>query len=260
MVAAHPKALVSLGEVERAVGREKGRIATREAEEWVTIVKQFSQRHFTYETDKMPAIMSIVSEWETRFRQEAYWAGLWSATLDKQLMWKVPTHYSPRSAHLSYIAPSWSWASRAHPIWYQQLGDMDFYRDALFEVVSCEVVPVHEHLPNGAIKSAQLTIKCIAELITLGDLKSQDASCTVSVSNGDAKFEFDDSPRPLDIRTVWLLQINEEEPYNNNHPIGIAVTEDGTNSDDTKLYKRVGSFVCNGCRNFEGPVRSFTLI
>lgn len=122
-------------------------------------------------------------------------------------------------------------------------------------MVSCEVIPVHEDLPNGAIKSAKFTFKCIAELVDLGDLKSQDVSCTVS--SGPVSFEFDDSPRPQDIRKAWLPYINDEEPYNNSHGIGIAVAE--VDADGTKLYKRVGRFICRG-HGLKGSRRTFTLI
>ncbi|PLB35024.1 HET domain-containing protein [Aspergillus candidus] len=264
LIPAHPKALVNLREVEQVVERERGKWGdyddqSANAEEWVTIVKQYSQRSLTYEVDKMPAFMGIVSEWETRFGQGAYWAGVWSATLTKDLIWKSRRDYSPRSAHESYVAPSWSWASRAHPVYYQDLREINtFEGNSSFEVVSCEVIPAHEDLPNGAIKSAQLTVKCIAELVDLGDSESEFASC--AVSSGSVRIEFDDSPRSQDIREVWLLYVNDEEPYNNPHGIGIAVAEvDHTDADGPKLYKRVGCFVCAG-RGLEGPRRTFTII
>ncbi|PLN77560.1 heterokaryon incompatibility protein-domain-containing protein [Aspergillus taichungensis] len=231
LVTAHPKSLVSFGELEQAVEREKSPWSdygcqAAKAEEWVTIVKQYSLRSLTYEADKMPAIMGIVSEWETRFEQGTYWAGLWSTTLAKDLIWKVPREY--------------------------------FEGKDSFEVVSCEVIPVHEDLPHGAIKSAQLTVKCIAELVDLGDSDFENVSCTVS--SGSVSIDFDDSPKPRDVREVWLLYINDEEPYNNSHGIGIAVAEvDQTDVDGPKLYKRVGRFVCGGY-GLEGPRRTFTII
>lgn len=264
LVTAHPKALVNFRELEQAVEREKSPWSdygcqAAKAEEWVTIVKQYSQRSFTYEADKMPAIMGIVSEWETRFGQGTYWAGLWSATLAKDLIWKVPREYSPRFACESYVAPSWSWASRAHPVYYQELGEINtFEGQDSFEVVSCEVIPVHEGLPHGAIQSAQLTVKCIAELVDLGDSDCENVSCTVS--SGSVKIDFDDSPKSRDIREAWLLYINDEEPYNNSHGIGLAVAEvDQTDIGGPQLYKRVGRFVCDG-RGLEGPRRTFTII
>ncbi|KAJ5827534.1 hypothetical protein N7447_004297 [Penicillium robsamsonii] len=218
------------------------------AEEWVTLVKQFSQRSFTYQADKMPVLMGIVSEWETLFDQGMYWAGLWSTTIAKGLIWKANGGYSPRSACKSYVAPLWSWASRAHPVYYQALTEINYCKGVgSFEVVSCEVIPVHEDLPNGAIKSARLTVKCVAERVDLGDPESEDIRC--KVSSGLVSLEFDDSPRPRDIRKAWLLYINDEEPYNNSYGTGIAVTEvDNANADGTKLYKRIGCFVYGGAR------------
>ncbi|PKY08883.1 hypothetical protein P168DRAFT_25758 [Aspergillus campestris IBT 28561] len=264
LATAHPKPLVNLREVEQVVEREREKWGdyddqSANAEEWVAIVKQYSQRSLTYEADKMPAVMGIVSEWETRFGQGTYWAGLWSATLTKDLIWKSRRDYSPRFAYESYVAPSWSWASRAHPVYYQDLGEINtFEGKSSFEVVSCEVIPAHEDLPNGAIKSAQLTVKCIAELVVLGGFESEYASC--AVSSGSVRVQFDDSPRSRDIREAWLLYINDEEPYNNPHGIGIAVAEvDHTDADGPTLYKRVGCFVCEG-RGLEGPRRTFTII
>ncbi|KAJ5652857.1 hypothetical protein N7507_010283 [Penicillium longicatenatum] len=63
----HPKPLVSLRELERVI--EKGGLKRHayyineaKLEEWVMIVENFSRRSFTYQTDKMPAIMGIASE------------------------------------------------------------------------------------------------------------------------------------------------------------------------------------------------------
>ncbi|GKZ18367.1 hypothetical protein AbraIFM66951_000925 [Aspergillus brasiliensis] len=262
-ITAHPKTLVNLRELEQVVERAKPNgtysIQSAKAEEWVAVVVQYSKRSLTFQADKLPALMGIVLEWEALFKPGQYWAGLWSESLAKDLFWKVPRNYSPRSAYESYVAPSWSWASRAHPVYYDYLGYINcFEGEDSFEVVSCEVVPVHEDLPHGAIKSARLTVKCIAELVDLGDPEAEKVSCTVS--SGEVDFEFDDSPRPRDIREAWFLYINDEEPYNNSHGIGLAVAEAGiTDADGTKLYKRIGTFVCRGT-GLEGPRMTFTII
>ncbi|GLA25380.1 hypothetical protein AnigIFM63326_002080 [Aspergillus niger] len=266
-ITAHPKTLVNLGEVEQVVERARSEdkywreysIQSAKAEEWVKVVQQYSRRSLTFSEDKMPALMGIVSEWESLFMPGKYWAGLWSTTLAKDLIWKVNRRSSPRSAYESYVAPSWSWASRAHPVYYQSLEEINtFEGEHSFEVVSCEVIPVHKDLPNGAIKSAQLTVKCIAELVDIEGIDSENVFCRAS--SGEVDLAIDDSPRPQHLTKAWLLYINDAEPYNNSHGIGIAVVEaDITDADGTKLYKRVGSFVCRGS-GLTGPQRTFTLI
>ncbi|KAM0193567.1 hypothetical protein ACHAPA_010501 [Fusarium lateritium] len=261
-VVTHPKPLVSLWELQKAITQKDDyrQMLDKAAEEWVTVVTQYSRRSLTCLTDKMPALTGIVADWETRFKQGKYWAGLWSLTLSRDLMWRVPEHSSPRLACKPYIAPSWSWASRDHPVWYQSLSDFNgkIAENGSIDVVSCEIVPEHEDLPNGAIKSAKLTLKCIAELIDLGDPRSQDAS--YKVSSGPIKFVFDDSPRPEHIRKAWLLYINDEEPYNNPHGVGIAISESGISDDNgTKLYKRIGRFICSGS-GLKGSRMEFTII
>jgi hypothetical protein len=265
----HPKPLVSLRELERVVekGGLKGDayyINEAKLEEWVMIVENFSRRSFTYQTDKMPAIMGIASEWKALFNQGSYWAGLWSTTLAKSLMWKPKRgYYYPRAACEPYVAPSWSWASRAHPVEYQILDEINRDEGAnSFEVTSCEIIPVHEDLPNGMIKAARLTIKCLTAFVDVETPESEDffyegPSCRRSV-----KIVFDDSPRSREVRKVWLLYINDEEPYNNTHAIGIVVTEvDQTDIDGANLYKRVGSFVIRSCDAFDGcPIGTFTII
>lgn len=268
-VSQYPKPLTSLRVLELNVENKKQKERQYEtmlakSEQWVTVVKNLSQRSFTYQLDKLPAIMGILPEWEAMFELGSYWAGLWSKMLAKGLMWQAQRRFSTRAACETYVAPSWSWASRDHPVEYQSLQEIDSDDGARsFEVISCQVIPVHEELPNGMIKSARLTIKCAAVLVEIGtsDSEGRFLLCEPGYRR-DVWIVFDDSPRSQDTRKTWLLHINDQQPYNNSNPIGIVVAEvDMADVDGAKLYKRVGYFALHWSGGFgDFPVRTFTII
>jgi hypothetical protein len=238
------------------------------SEEWSRIVKQYSQRSVTFPEDTLPALMGIANLWETRLRLGTYCAGLWSATLKCDLIWRVPQWLSPRKAHTSFIAPSWSWASRAHSVYYQFRGEMadDYW---LSRVVACDVVPIDPEAPNGAIRSAKLTLECITEEVSIADFKNDATDSNIignlRTSDGSIHFVFDDEPRPQGLNKIWILSIAKECPYNNSHEIGLGVAEvEDTSRHDAKNYVRVGMFYDRKREPYgkipEGPVRRFTII
>ncbi|KAM0512799.1 hypothetical protein ACHAPE_008432 [Trichoderma viride] len=90
-----------------------------EVNDWRQIVKQYSQRKLTVETDKLPALAGMASQLlslstppEDRcMSNTGYLAGLWRDDFIYGLGWARP-HSSPtgtRPQH--YCGPSWSWAS-----------------------------------------------------------------------------------------------------------------------------------------------------
>jgi hypothetical protein len=234
------------------------------SEEWVTLVKLYAERSVTFPGDRLPALMGIVAEWENRLGLGTYRAGLWSGTIRCDLLWRAERDFSPRAAHESFVAPSWSWVSRAHPVDYQSRGEI-WDDDNLARVLACDVTPVDPEVPNGAIRSTRLTVQCISELVKVPDPEDNAVDYLRSrlrTSDGSVDFLFDDDPRPRGLGKMWLLSIAWEEPYNNSHEIGLGVREvENAGSGDTKLYVRVGMF--NDMRRGEkatGPMRQFTII
>lgn len=260
-----PKPLMCMEETMTKFQSEPGwRRSTNIAEEWAALVKQYSQRAMTNQEDRFPALMGIVARWEGQLGRGTFRAGLWSSTLRCDLVWRAQPTSSPRSAVDSFIAPSWSWASRAHPVYYQPREEI-WDDDRLARILACDVTPVDPEAPNGAVKSARLTIQCIAEEITVPDSKYNDISARgerLQTRDGSVDFSFDDDPRPRNLKKMWLLSIAWEEPYNTSHEIGLGVTE-VRNADNsaTKLYRRVGMFadMKRGEKPL-GPMLQFTIV
>lgn len=85
-----------------SIGRSAAALTT-----WAEIVGTYSQCALTFDKDKLVALSAIARNLKTSFDCE-YLAGLWSAYLERQLLWDT---YGSASRPDIYTAPSWSWAS-----------------------------------------------------------------------------------------------------------------------------------------------------
>lgn len=258
-----PRSLNYLGNVIARHQNELDPLSYKILDDWASIVKEYTGRSVTNEEDRFPALMGIVAEWENRMSLGTYCAGLWSKQIRYHLLWRPWRSISPRATHKSYIAPSWSWASRAHPVYYQPMGELCDDNDCT-RVLACDITPVDPRVPNGAIKSARLTIECAAELVKLPEFRENTTSSEVKLqtSRGNVYFIFDDNPRPHTLKKIWLLTLGSEEPYNNPHEVGLGIAEvEQPENRSVKLYVRIGIFD-NG--PFPGdtprPTHQFTLI
>lgn len=204
---------------------------------WHTIVQEYSKRDMTNPTDKLPALMGVVAMMEVGDSLGHYVAGLWSKTLARDLLWEVnyrdPVFHLVKKAELRaaypiYIGPSWSWVSRKHAVYYSA----GFVEEPAFQIIAFDLVPTNFSLPNGSLQSASITVRCPAtEVIVSDDWK-----------DGEHDFHFDDNPRPLGIKKMWILQVMAEEPYNNRHSVGLGIVEARNNSSQGIVYKRVGLY------------------
>jgi hypothetical protein len=80
---------------------------------WTNILKHYTTRKLTYESDFLPALSGLA----TRLQQAdmgTYLAGLWGNDLARQLAWSTAASASGVSRYRpsAYIAPSFSFASR----------------------------------------------------------------------------------------------------------------------------------------------------
>lgn len=76
---------------------------------WRSIVKLYSLRYLSYDSDTLPALSGLAKRWLTgEAGQQQYLAGLWRASILNDLLW-----YKPRRSKrpINYQAPTWSWAS-----------------------------------------------------------------------------------------------------------------------------------------------------
>lgn len=84
-----------------------GPVAMRDR--WYELVEDYSFRSLTKETDTLPAISGLARHYQDVFPSGTYLAGIWSTHLPAALLWR--SKYDTAQRSLSYLAPTWSWAS-----------------------------------------------------------------------------------------------------------------------------------------------------
>ena len=82
---------------------------------WYRLVEDYKSRLLTKDTDMLPALSGIASEFGKHVQQK-YLAGLWNLELANGLLWHARDSYLKQPS--TYRAPSWSWAALNGPITY----------------------------------------------------------------------------------------------------------------------------------------------
>jgi Heterokaryon incompatibility protein (HET) len=129
---------------------------------WAKIVRYFTVRDLTYETDRLPALSGVVKQMQAH-GAGPYTAGLWRKTLCQDLLWQTGHHDAHQRA-VPYRGPSWSWVSLDIPAtkFKSQKGieaNLEYVEHKLHTItadileVSCE--PEGED-PTGAVKSGYI--------------------------------------------------------------------------------------------------------
>ncbi|EIW52296.1 HET-domain-containing protein, partial [Trametes versicolor FP-101664 SS1] len=134
---------------------------------WLGVVKDYSRRSASVESDKLVACAAIAEQFHRALRSD-YLAGLWrSDTLLTNLLWeddKVESSMLGRrhTRPTVYRAPSWSWASLDGVIQQSNLYTMDFEDTqtvALAKVVECVVTLEDAALPFGRVTGGTLVLR-----------------------------------------------------------------------------------------------------
>ncbi|KAF7505153.1 hypothetical protein GJ744_001219 [Endocarpon pusillum] len=127
-----------------------------DADQWRMIVKVYTQRQFTFASDKLPAIGGAASNMPQATRS-TYLAGLWRETLLLDLLWQVMpggTHIALTYPRTEQTAPSWSWASMDRGVTWNPLK----LPQLLAEVVAAETTIVGAN-PYGQVAAGRLCLR-----------------------------------------------------------------------------------------------------
>ncbi|KAH8895983.1 hypothetical protein GQ53DRAFT_804127 [Thozetella sp. PMI_491] len=120
---------------------------------WYTsIVENYSRRSLTYQKDKFPAILAVAKLVQEQTGSE-YLAGLWRLNLQYGLFWKC---VGPAARSPEYIAPTFSWASVANAVKWNEDVQADMV-EAEFEVEDFHVEAAGND-PFGRIRSSWLRL------------------------------------------------------------------------------------------------------
>jgi len=153
---------------------------TNKYEVWYELMEQYSSRHLTSFTDRLPSIAGIAREMHACLKglgieHDEYAAGLWKGDLHRGLLWRVPSQSQAAEIHVAdntqpqpYVAPTWSWASRNGPVALTSLPDSASY---MCEIADCEMQTVFD--AYGPLKDGRITIKAhyLSHFASFGDEK-----------------------------------------------------------------------------------------
>ncbi|KAK3628927.1 hypothetical protein LTR56_009382 [Elasticomyces elasticus] len=104
---------------------------------WCDLVRQYSQKSLTNDTDALPALSGLAHRWEHHGDLGKYVAGLWRKEFLAGLLWKCTGHNTFGERSTAYIAPSWSWASTRKSIDFIAAEKLRLYRVTVLDV-ACE--------------------------------------------------------------------------------------------------------------------------
>ncbi|KAL5322071.1 hypothetical protein ACEPPN_010040 [Leptodophora sp. 'Broadleaf-Isolate-01'] len=129
--------------------------------QWYRIIKQYSARNLTKESDRLPALSGLAGVFQSKTVLGRFLAGLWTHDLPLWLAWVVWGSHPPLER---YVAPSWSWVSvlSGNQICYPLLEEDGGVSNDKVENELC-ISGIHYELassdPTGPISSAFLLVK-----------------------------------------------------------------------------------------------------
>jgi hypothetical protein len=88
---------------------------------WYVMVEEYTKLKFTFEDDRVPAILGLISEMALIVEDECFW-GTWIKEFRRGLLWReaaLSAHTKRLTRPVKIRAPSWSWMSVNSPISYQ---------------------------------------------------------------------------------------------------------------------------------------------
>ncbi|KAJ8130503.1 hypothetical protein O1611_g3124 [Lasiodiplodia mahajangana] len=178
---------------------------------WRKIVEFYCSLNLTYPQDKLPALSGLAKQMQERKPKGTYLAGLWSDSLDLDMLW-IP--YGPDDGRIDeYIAPSWSWAQSGRKIIYPSVWRADEEQpavktlDVYFELVQASCSASYRD-PTGKVTEGVLVLKSPLSAISVH--KSRDPEYAVEFRYGDTPF-FLCADRDVDlIRNNWRHPFSEQ--------------------------------------------------
>lgn len=141
---------------------------------WGQMCEDYSRSKLTFTSDKLIAFAGIASEFQNRFPNDSYLAGLWSGDIISGLLWKVMAFdgrpIQPNGSHElhadpvitaavteKYRAPSWSWLGKDCAIFWQKLAPHS-PRD-MVEILEARVEYVDKNDETGNVQHGWLKVR-----------------------------------------------------------------------------------------------------
>jgi hypothetical protein len=129
-------------------------------EAWWRLVENYSCRHLSYQSDKLPAIQGLAQYFFDR-HEDVYLAGIWRSDLLNHLSWfRCIRKDTPSNIINEYRAPSWSWAAVD--------GEVNFHsydfrckklKGELYATVVAAETQLAGHVSFGKVVAGSLTLR-----------------------------------------------------------------------------------------------------
>jgi len=202
-------------------------------QDWHAVVQEYSRRKLTNDKDKFPALSGLAKTYDEG-QSGQYYAGLWQATLIRDLLWRTELSETPMPPVTTWRAPSWSWASTNEAIDFDlakgDIGDDDYKAAIQADVAVASVDPF------GRLKHAQLTVHGKVEDVRRLLVNAYHTAGDAVVGGLTVRAYVDSKKKWTDAETITnpcqLLLLTRSR--------GLVITRAGKGSD---LFKRIGVFM-----------------
>jgi hypothetical protein len=130
---------------------------------WREVVSQYSQLSFTIASDRLPALSGLARQMAAKRPGASYLAGLWSDSLDLDLLWHSTTLDNHPVPSGSCSSPSWSWAEKGSHVAFPKIehGNNVSKRgiaERWFKVVKVDCIPATAD-PTGQVEEGRLMVE-----------------------------------------------------------------------------------------------------
>lgn len=178
---------------------------------WRKIAEFYCSLNLTYPKDKLPALSGLAKQVGGQKGGATYLAGLWSDSLDLDLVW-IP--YGPETPGSDeYIAPSWSWAGVGRRIIYPSLWRAKEDRpsvkvlDVYFAQIHAACTPSSTD-PTGKVAGGKLVLKGPLSAISVHE--PSDHEYAGEFRHGDTPFFLCTGREHDSILSNWRLPFSEQ--------------------------------------------------
>ncbi|KAG2341855.1 HET-domain-containing protein, partial [Suillus weaverae] len=131
---------------------------------WRNVLSDYTQRAVSDPSDRLVAISGIAQLFQRWWgSSNRYIAGLWERNLSTDLLWYRNRPSDGCLVTGQFLAPSWSWAATIGCIvagWDKRVGNI------IWDVQSCEAIPVSDNHPLGQVKGGRLIVRAIMRDVT----------------------------------------------------------------------------------------------
>lgn len=182
---------------------------------WYLMIRDYTEREFTFDGDVLPAILGLVDEMKTIIEDDCFW-GLWHGDFPRGLLWckaepldsgtgKGPTYLSKPS---TTRAPSWSWISLNGRItWHRhQYNTETRFGLSLQQCVDSERPPKAEPWAIRVQTRIRKLSACVDAGPGTGEWPYQLLCEELDIGKG---FSDVDGP-PLAGRQIWIMEVESD--------------------------------------------------